>query len=82
MQERVTEANHSDEVRRLAADVNAKLRQLLTEDEGLAEAYGVLYSGSQVWEGTQETEAEVVVLGEDAESEEAQQTAEAESTQQ
>jgi hypothetical protein len=85
MQERATEANHSDEVRRLAADVNSRLRQLLTEDAGLAEAYGVLYSGSQEWEGTQETEAEVVVLGEGAESEEAQQTAEeaeAESTEQ
>jgi uncharacterized membrane protein len=85
MQERVTEANHSDEVRRLAADINAQLRQLLTEDEGLAEAYGVLYSGSQVWEGTQETEAEVVVLGEGAENQqdEADEAdAEAESTEQ
>jgi hypothetical protein len=87
MQERVTEANHSDEVRRLAADINAELRQMLTEDEGLAEAYGVLYSGSQVWEGTQETEAEVVVLGKGAENQqdEADETdaeAEAESTEQ
>jgi hypothetical protein len=85
MQERVTEANHSDEVRRLASEINAKLRQLLTEDEGLAEAYGVLYSGSQVWEGTQETEAEVVVLGDEAETEatetEAEPSAEAEETE-
>lgn len=58
----VDAANRSDEVRRLASDVNARLREALASDEDLRQVYGVLREGSPVWENTGETEAEVVIL--------------------
>lgn len=61
-------ANHSQEVRRLAADVSARLTEALNSDERLRAIYGVLQAGSPVWEGTRETEPEVAILGEDGET--------------
>ena len=63
-QQLVNEANHSQEVRRLAADVNRRLKEALTSDENLNNVYGVLHDGSPVWEGTGEMEPEVVIVGE------------------
>lgn len=54
-------ANHSQEVRSLAADVNGRLKKALSEDEDLNDIYGVIRDGSPVWE-SEETEASVVVL--------------------
>lgn len=62
----IDEANHSQEVRKLAADVNRRLREALTSDENLNRVYGVLRDGSPVWDGTGETEPEVVIVGEDS----------------
>lgn len=59
----INEANHSEEVRRLAADVNRRLREALSSDENLNHVYGVLRDGSPIWEGMQETEPEVVIGG-------------------
>lgn len=61
-------ANHSEEVRRLAADVNRRLREALSSDEKLNRVYGVLRDGSPVWEGTEETEPEVVIGGDSVET--------------
>lgn len=57
------EANHSPEVKRLAADVNRRMREALNSDENLKNVYGVLQEGSPLWEGTKETEPEVVIGG-------------------
>lgn len=62
-QQFINEANHSDEVRRLAADVNHRLREALSSDENLNRVYGVLREGSPIWEGTGESEPEVVIGG-------------------
>lgn len=56
--------NHSEEVRRLASDVNVRLKEALTADEVLNEVYGVLRDGSPVY-GEEETEPEVVVVEEE-----------------
>lgn len=56
--------NHSEEVRRLASDVNVRLKEALTADEALNEVYGVLRDGSPVY-GEEETEPEVVVVEEE-----------------
>lgn len=57
-------ANHSEEVRRLASDVNVRLKEALNSDEALNEVYGVLREGSPVWqEGDDEPEV-VIVDGE------------------
>ena len=55
--------NHSEEVRRLASDVNVRLKEALTADEDLNEVYGVLRDGSPVY--GEETEPEVVVVEEE-----------------
>lgn len=60
----IDEANHSDEVRKLASDVNRRLREALQSDEKLNQVYGVLRDGSPVWDGTKETEPEVSIVGE------------------
>ena len=57
------EANHSQEVKRLAADVNRRIKEALNTDENLKNVYGVLQEGSPLWEGTRETEPEVVIGG-------------------
>ncbi len=59
----IDEANHSDEVRKLASDVNRRLREALQSDEKLNQVYGVLRDGSPVWDGTKETEPEVSIVG-------------------
>lgn len=64
----IEEANHSDEVRRLASDVNRRLREALASDENLSSVYGVLRDGSPVWEGTGETEPEVEIVGQEENS--------------
>ena len=60
----IDEANHSDEVRKLASDVNRRLREALQSDENLNQVYGVLRHGSPVWDGAKETEPEVSIVGE------------------
>ncbi|MCD8221552.1 MAG: MSCRAMM family adhesin SdrC [Clostridiales bacterium] len=55
-------ANHSDEVRELASEVNGRLRTALEEDADLDEVYGILRSGSPLWKDEEETEAEVMIL--------------------
>ena len=70
--------NHSEEVRRLASDVNVRLKEALTADEALNEVYGVLRDGSPVY-GEEETEPAVVVVEE--ETEETRETKESESEQ-
>ena len=60
----IDEANHSDEVRKLASDVNRRLREALQSDENLNQVYGVLRDGSPVWDGAKETEPEVSIVGE------------------
>ncbi len=58
-------ANHSQEVRGLAADVNRRLAAALSEDEELRKVYGVLYDGSPVWEDNSNTGSDIVILGEE-----------------
>ncbi len=55
-------ANHSDEVRELASEVNGRLRVALEEDADLDEVYGILRAGSPLWKDEEETSAEVVIL--------------------
>ncbi|MCC8061610.1 MAG: hypothetical protein LIO81_12380 [Clostridiales bacterium] len=58
-----SETAGSNDVRRLAASVNGRLREALSTDEDLREIYGVIHDGSPVWgEREPETEAEVVIL--------------------
>ncbi|MCI8659053.1 MAG: hypothetical protein HFG54_02240 [Lachnospiraceae bacterium] len=64
----VNEASRSEEVRKLAADVNRRLKEALNSDENLNHVYGVLRDGSPVWEGTGETEPEVLIVGEESEA--------------
>lgn len=54
-------ANHSEAVRRLASDVNGKLKAALADDADLNAVYGVLRDGSPVWQEG-ESAPEVVVL--------------------
>lgn len=65
----VEEKNYSEEVRRLASDINGRLKEALNTDEELNAVYGVLRDGSPVY---QEEEQEIVV------SMEAETTAESE----
>lgn len=57
----IENANHSQEVRSLAADVNSRLKKALSEDTDLNSIYGVIRDGSPVWQ-EDESEAAVVVL--------------------
>lgn len=57
----IDSANHSQEVRGLAADVNGRLKKALSEDTDLNSIYGVIRDGSPVWQ-EEESEAPVVVL--------------------
>lgn len=67
MLEYVESCNRKDEVRRLAADVNARMKEAIQGDQGLAEAYGVLYNGAKTWDGIRGDEDDVVVLEESGE---------------
>lgn len=62
MQEFALDANHRNEVRRMASDINGRLRDALAADADLASVYGILHEGSPVWEDDKD---EVVVLDED-----------------
>lgn len=57
-------ANHSEEVRRLASNVNVRLKEALTADEELNSVYGVLRDGSPVWQDGDD-EPEVIIGGEE-----------------
>lgn len=72
-------ANHSQEVRRLAADVNGRLKKALSEDTELNTIYGVIRDGSPVWEG-EETEAPVVVLDGEESSADSEDSTDSESS--
>ena len=61
----VETSNHSEEVRKLASSVNAKLKEALNSDEDLNSVYGVLRDGSPVYDDGQEPE---VVIGEEESS--------------
>lgn len=77
----VDAAGRSEEVRRLAADVNTRLKTALNEDSDLKQVYGILNSDSPLWvDEDPDTEPEVVILGDEtseAETSEAE-TSEAE----
>ncbi|MCI9202137.1 MAG: hypothetical protein HFI97_00315 [Lachnospiraceae bacterium] len=65
----IVEAGRLEEVRRLAANVNQRLREALNADEDLKNVYGILREGSPVWEETEETQPEISIIGtESAES--------------
>lgn len=55
-------ANHSEEVRRLASNVNVRLKEALTADEELNSVYGILRDGSPVWQNEND-EPEVIIGG-------------------
>ena len=59
----VEEANHSAEVRKLAASVSARLLEALQSDENLKAVYGVLHADSPVWEKINETQPEISIVG-------------------
>lgn len=62
----VSAASRTDEVRRLAADVNDRLKAALNEDSDLKQVYGILNSDSPLWvDDEQNTEPEVVILDEE-----------------
>lgn len=64
--EYVDAAGRSEEVRRLAADVNNRLKAALQEDSDLQQVYGILNSDSPLWvEDETETEPEMVILGDE-----------------
>lgn len=66
----VDAAGRSEEVRKLAADVNARLKAALTEDSDLQQVYGILNSDSPLWVDDEETSPEVVILGDETSAEE------------
>lgn len=59
-------SNHSEEVRKLASNVNVKLKEALNSDEDLNSVYGVLRDGSPVYDNGDEPE---VVIGDGETSE-------------
>lgn len=62
----VDAAGRSEEVRRLAADVNTRLKTALNEDSDLKQVYGILNSDSPLWvDEDPDTEPEVVILGDE-----------------
>lgn len=62
----VDAAGRSEAVRRLAADVNTRLKTALNEDSDLKQVYGILNSDSPLWvEEDPNTEPEVVILGDE-----------------
>lgn len=62
----VDAAGRSEEVRRLAADVNTRLKTALNEDSDLQQVYGILNSDSPLWvDDKADTEPEVVILGDE-----------------
>lgn len=62
----VDAAGRSEEVRRLAADVNTRLKAALNEDADLKQVYGILNSDSPLWVDEESaTEPEVVILGDE-----------------
>ena len=74
------EANRSEEVRRLAADINGRLKTALTEDADLNSVYGILNEASPVWEDdSRETQAEVKILDESQEAASLEAASESES---
>lgn len=79
IQQFIVEAGHSEDVRRLAVNVNQRLREALNSDEKLKSVYGILREGSPVWEDTGETQPEISVIGtQGAESSSEESGAEAE----
>ncbi len=50
VQQFIDVANHSEAVRRLASDVNVRLKEALSADADLNSVYGVLRDGSPVWQ--------------------------------
>lgn len=79
----VDAAGRSEEVRRLAADVNTRLKAALNEDADLKQVYGILNSDSPLWVDEESaTEPEVVILGDETSAAETTgaETSEAEMT--
>ena len=77
----IEQANHSEAIRRLAADVNGRLKTALEENEDLSAVYGVLREGSPVWQQEAETEPAVVVLEEETQEPDAGESGESEPEQ-
>ncbi len=67
LNEYAEEENHTPEVRALAADINTRLLEALESDPELEETYGILRSGSPLWENTDEAETAVAVIEEEEE---------------
>ena len=65
-QKLISEINHSEPVRRLASDVNGRLKEALNSDEELREIYGVLRDGSPVWKNGEEEEQVKILDGAEA----------------
>lgn len=62
----VDAAARSEEVRRLAADVNTRLKAALEEDSDLQQVYGILNSDSPLWvDDDPEPDLEIEILDED-----------------
>ena len=70
--------SHSEEVRRLASGVNARLKEALTADQELNEIYGVLRDGSPVY--GEEPQQKIVVVESQAEETKKEETSEASET--
>lgn len=62
VQQFIDVANHSEGVRRLASNINVKLKEALAADADLNSVYGVLRDGSPVWQDGDE-EPEVIIDG-------------------
>lgn len=63
----VDAAGRSEEVRRLAADVNTRLKTALEEDSDLQQVYGILNSDSPLWvDDEPDTDQDIVILDDEA----------------
>lgn len=71
----VDAAGRSEEVRRLAADVNTRLKAALEEDSDLQQVYGILNSDSPLWvDDEPDTDQEIVILDDEASAESSAET--------
>lgn len=71
----VDAAGRSEEVRRLAADVNTRLKAALAEDSDLQQVYGILNSDSPLWvDDEPDTDQDIVILDDEASAESSAET--------
>lgn len=78
----VDAAGRSEEVRRLAADVNTRLKTALEEDSDLQQVYGILNSDSPLWvDDEPDTDQDIVILDDEASAESSAETTSPEESQ-